>query len=272
MGGGPLQLEYNNVQVLRSWLALAVLCVGTARGAAPSYSTAGIVNTPNSTLGPFAPGSVVSIYGTGLGESAEGTALDAGALKLPFELNNAHVYVGGYPAPMLFASESQINFLIPSNMIPGAVTIRVAVDGNTIPSGPEITVQLVDAVPALFPMAGGYAIATHDDGTVLTPDSPAHAWDIVVIYLTGLGRIQLKSAPEDIPTRAWPILQLSDLQVSLGGVVMDPAFVKYAGVTPGSAGLYQINLALPDKLGTDPEIRVAVAGQSSPAGLKLPLR
>jgi uncharacterized protein (TIGR03437 family) len=68
------------------------------------------------------------------------------------------------------------------------------------------------------------------------------------------------------------MLRLSDLKVSLGGVVMDPVLVKYAGMTPGFAGLYQINLALPGNLGTDPEIRVAVGDQQSPAGLKLPLR
>jgi uncharacterized protein (TIGR03437 family) len=45
--------------------------------------------------------------------------------------------------------------------------------------------------------------------------------------------------------------------------------IKYAGVTPGYAGLYQINLALPDSPGQDPEIRVAIGDQSTPSGLKL---
>ena len=37
---------------------------------------------------------------------------------------------------------------------------------------------------------------------------------------------------------------------------MDPGLIKYAGLTPGSAGLYQINLYLPEGTGNDPEIGV----------------
>jgi uncharacterized protein (TIGR03437 family) len=121
-------------------------------------------------------------------------------------------------------------------------------------------------------MTGGYAIATHADGTLLTTDSPAHAGDTVVIYLTGLGRTSPNPAPGEIPHYAGQMVQLSGLKVSLGGSALDPIWIKYAGLTPGSAGLYQINLVLPDNLGTDPEILVAVAGQSSPAGLKLAVR
>ena len=250
-------------------MALAVLCVGTARGAAPSYSAAGIVNTPNYTLGPFAPGSVVTIFGTGLARSAQGGAVSASG-ALPIEINSVRVYVSDSPAALFYVSDSQINFLMPSDRVAGPVTIRVVVEGST---GPEITVALVDAMPALFiPLDGVYAIATHADGTLLTADSPAHAWDTVVIYLTGLGRTAPNPALGEVPSQAAQMVRLSDLKVTLGGVVMDPAFVKYAGVTPGFAGLYQINLALPDHLGTDPEIRVAVGDQSSPAGLKLPVR
>lgn len=270
---GWAKLEYNNIQVLRSWLALAVLCVGAARGAAPSYSAASIVNSSNYAPGPFAPGSIVSIFGSGLAESARGIAVDASALKLPFELNNARVFVSDHPAALFYASDGQINFQIPTNLVAGPVTIRVAVDSNTIFPGPEVA--LVDAAPALFllPPEGVYAIAQHADFTLITADSPAHAREIVVIYLTGLGRTAPNPATGEIPPLiAAPMERLSDLKVSLDGVVMDPIQVKYAGQTPGYAGLYQINLALPDNVGTDPEIRVAVDGQSSPAGLKLPVR
>lgn len=259
--------------MLRAWLALAVLLSGTARGAGPNYSAAGIVNTANYTLGPFAPNSVVTIFGSGLARSAQGVAMTPGLPQLPKELNFARVTVSGYEAPLLYASDSQINFLIPSDLIPGNVPIRVMVEGSTM-AGPDVTVTLVDAAPALFPMAGGYAIATHADGTLLTADSPAHAKDIVVIYLTGLGRTSPNPAPGEILplTAQAQMVRLSDLKVSLDGSTVDPILIKYAGLTPGSAGLYQINLEVPSNVGTDPEIRVAVANQSSPAGLKLAVR
>jgi uncharacterized protein (TIGR03437 family) len=209
---------------------------------------------------------MITIFGSGLARSAQGVTLAAGAAQLPTEINYVQVFVSNTPAALFYVSDSQINFLIPSVLLPGNITIRVAREGV---SGPEITVTLVDAAPALFPMASGYAIATHADGTLLTADSPAHAGDTVVIYLTGLGRTSPNPAPGEIPFYAGLMVGLGNLQVSLGGNAVDPILIKYAGLTPGSAGLYQINLFLPGGLGTDPEIRVAVAGQSSPAGLKL---
>jgi uncharacterized protein (TIGR03437 family) len=65
------------------------------------------------------------------------------------------------------------------------------------------------------------------------------------------------------------MVRTGDLKVVLGGAVLDWWRIKYAGLTPGSAGLYQINLLLPDNPGTDPEIRVTVGDQTAPAGLKL---
>src|SRR5579872_3179338 len=53
--------SYNELTVHRAWPALAVLLCSAARGQAPAYSAAGIVNTANYAPGPFAPNSVVSI-------------------------------------------------------------------------------------------------------------------------------------------------------------------------------------------------------------------
>lgn len=253
--------------MLRAWLALAVLLSGTARGAGPSYSAAGIVNTPNYTLGPFAPNSVVTIFGSGLARSAQG--VDPGTLQLPTEINFVRVYVSDQPVALFYVSDSQINFLVPSGMKPGNVTVRVVTEGV---SGPYVTATLVDAAPALFTMAGGYAIATHADNTLLTADSPGHTGDIVVIYLTGLGWTSPNPAPGQVLPYAAPMVRLSDLKVFLGGSAVDPILIKYAGLTPGWAGLYQINLMLPANAGADAEIRVAVADQSSPGGLKLAVR
>jgi len=46
--------------------------------------------------------------------------------------------------------------------------------------------------------------------------------------------------------------------------------VWYAGLTPGSAGLYQINLKLLDGVDGDVEIRAAAGDQMSTSGVKLP--
>jgi uncharacterized protein (TIGR03437 family) len=226
-----------------------------------------MVNAPNYAPGPFAPNSVATIFGSGLARSSQGLTADVILNNtLPKELNSTRVYVLDEPAPLLYVSDGQVNFLVPGDQLDGDVKIRVVREGVT---GPEITVTLVDAAPALFQTAAGYAIAAHVDNSVIAPGSPAQAGEIIVVYACGLGVTQPNPAPGVIPQTAALIQRLSDLKVYLGGTAIDPGSILYAGLTPGSAGLYQINLVLPDDLGTDPEIRVAIADQSSPAGLKL---
>ena len=249
------------------WLVFALLLANTAWGQAPAYSAASMVNGSNYAPGPFAPNSIVSIFGSGLALSTQGlTAGDIVNNTLPVELNSTRVYVSDYQAPLLYVSNAQINFLVPGNQVLGDVKIRVVREGLT---GPEVTVTLVDAAPALFETAAGYAIAAHVDNSAIAPGSPAQAGETIVVYACGLGRTQPNPAPGAIPQNAAVIQRLSDLKVYLGGTAIDPPRIQYAGLTPGSAGLYQINLVLPDGLGTDPEIRVAIADQSSSAGLKL---
>ena len=65
---------------------------------------------------------------------------------------------------------------------------------------------------------------------------------------------------------------MSALKITLGAASVDRSLIKYAGLTPYSAGLYQINLVIPPNLTPDPEIRVSINEQSSPAGLKLAVR
>jgi uncharacterized protein (TIGR03437 family) len=177
--------------------------------------------------------------------------------------------VDNYPAPLFYVSDGQINFLVPAKQVTGDVKIRVAREGL---SGPEVTIQVADAAPALFSTTGGYAIATHADNSLMTVDAPARGGETIVIYATGLGKTSPNPATGEIPQYAGQIVNLATLKVKLDGAVLEASRIAYAGLTPASAGLYQINLVLPDKPGTDPEIVVSIGDQSSPAGLKLPVR
>jgi uncharacterized protein (TIGR03437 family) len=254
--------------MLRVWLALAVLCAGTAGAAGPSYSAAGIVNASSYTAGPFAPGSVVSIFGSGLARSTHIlSADDLSGGNLPLEMNFVRVYVEDQLVPLLFVSAGQINFIMSTVQKTGTARVRVVTEGLT---GPEITVNLVDCAPALFQMDGGYAIATSASGKLLTADAPAHPGDIIVVYITGLGRTLINPQPGEVPRAASQIVNLVSLKVAIGPVTLDPALIKYAGLTPGSAGLYQLNLAIPDGVGTDPQI--VVTGNIGSGGLKLYIR
>src|SRR5208283_4923655 len=162
--------------MLRTWLVFAVLLTSAAWGQAPAYSAAGIVSAGDYTPAPFAPNSILSIFGSGLAWSTQVlTADDIVNNTLPMALNGTRVYVMDEPAPLLYVSDGQVNFLVPSDQLDGDVTVRVVREGVT---GPEIAMTLVDAAPALFQTAAGYAIAAHADNSLVAPGSPAQAGEI----------------------------------------------------------------------------------------------
>lgn len=251
----------------RTWLVLGVLVFRTAWAQAPAYTAEDIVNSSDYSPGPFAPNSVLTIFGSNL--SWYTYALEASDIAgniLPTELASVSVYVDNWPAPLLYVSGPQINFIVPGNEIGGTITLRVVREGVT---GPEVSLVLVDAAPALFDTGTGYAVATHGDGSLLTDASPAQPGETVVVYATGLGATSPNPSPGELPQTAAPLLWLSTLSVSLDGTVLPSYLIKYAGATPLSAGLYQLNIELPSEVGADPAIQVAMGTQTSSGTLKI---
>jgi uncharacterized protein (TIGR03437 family) len=246
-----------------AWFVLAALAGSAARGAAPSYSTESIVNASDYAPGPFAPNSIVSIFGVELSYGVEGLTNQN---RLPDTLADVRVYVANNPVPLIYVCPTQINFVVPSNLPAGNFLVRVARQGLT---GPEVAITVVDAAPQLFKSKDGYAIAQHGaDYSLVTPDSPAKPGEVIVFYASGLGRtIPNLATPFDI--QQIPSKVAGELNLSLGGIAVNPADIWYAGLTPGIAGVYQINLKLGDALGTDSEIRASMAGQTSAVGVKL---
>ena len=74
-----------------------------------------------------------------------------------------------------------------------------------------------------------------------------------------------------IPIAAAPLIAGANLSILLDGVAVNPSAIDYAGVAPGFAGLYQINLTLPVSTGSNPEIRLRLDGASSIPGVHLPV-
>jgi uncharacterized protein (TIGR03437 family) len=248
----------------RYWLVLGVLAAGISWAQAPAYTADDIVNASDYSPAPFAPNSVLSIFGSNLSWYA--VAMSATTVAAPTSLGGVTVYVNGLAAPLLYVSGPQINFLIPSMELIGNVTVRVERQGT---SGPKVTITLVNCAPALFDLGTGFAIATHADGTLLSAASPGQPGEIVVVYATGLGYTDPNPQSGEIPAAAATLKWLSSLRVSLGGGALSADRIKYAGVTPGCVGLYQLNIELPQDVPPDPAIQVAVGGRSTSGALKI---
>ena len=94
-----------------------------------------------------------------------------------------------YKSPILFANATQINCIIPSGLTVGG-TAAVTVTSGTSASDGLFTVGVVAADPGIFTLASdgiGPGAILNSDMSVNTPTNPAHAGDIVAIYMTGLG-------------------------------------------------------------------------------------
>jgi uncharacterized protein (TIGR03437 family) len=234
---------------------------------APSYSGASIVNAATQTIGTLAPNTIATIYGTNLSWTTHAvTSADLDGGTLPSSLEGVTVYVNGIVGSLFYVSPGQINFLIPYEIVATTATVYVARQGV---SGPPAVIPLANAAPGFFQWSGNFALAEHADGSLISSSSPAQAGEIVVLYAAGLGRTSPDVSAGHIVFTATSILYASELQILLNGVPCPSSSIYYAGLAPGYAGLYQINLMLPDVLPPDPSIRMVMGAQTSPGAIFL---
>jgi uncharacterized protein (TIGR03437 family) len=130
-------------------------------------------------------------------------------------------------------------------------------------------VTLAPAAPGLFQLDAHNVVATLVNGSVLTSEAPAHPGDIVVLYATGLGATTPPAVYGQLPMAAAPLAAGANLKILLDGVAVADGAVTYAGAAPGFAGLYQINLTLPETTGVNPEIKLVMGTASSIGGVHL---
>ncbi len=229
------------------------------------------MNAADNQSDTLAPNTIGTIYGTNLAYSTAGLTpgdIQGGLLPITLGASETTVYVGLFAADLYYVSPTQINFLVPPNLLPGAVTVHVTVDTT---NGPAIAMTLAPAAPALFQLDASHAVATRLDGSVLTPASPAHPGDIVVLYATGLGATVPPAVYGQLPTAAAALVPGANLQILLDGVAVDASAISYAGIAPENAGLYQINLTLPMSSGANPQIQLVMDQASSISGVHLPV-
>jgi uncharacterized protein (TIGR03437 family) len=232
----------------------------------PVVATGGILDAASFSAGePVTPGALIAIFGSNLANGAAAAA----TLPLPETLAGTQVIVGGVTMPLLYASPTQINAMVPFT-VASATTQQVIVQSGSALSVPEPSF-VAPGAPAAFTRNGsgsGPAIvaALNSDGTayIVTPNQPAHPGSVIVIYCTGLGGVQSSiHAGEAVPLT--PLAPVgSQVNLTLGGV---PVNVLYAGLVPTFSGLYQVNATIPAGIapGTAVPLVLTTQGISSPA-------
>jgi trimeric autotransporter adhesin len=235
----------------------------TANPGVPVVSSDGIVNGASfAAHRPFAPGSFISIFGSSLADGPISSLL-------PFliQLGNARVALGGIPLPLQFTKGSQINAVLPYN-IPVNTVQQLVVEHASLLTIP-IKLNVATAQPAIFTTtqsgSGQGAITVYrgvDQQPVADTSNPAGAGDTIIIYCTGLGAVT-PAVPAGSMTPADHLTNtVNPASVTIGGL---NAPVNFAGLTPGYAGLYQINAVVPKGVvpGDAVPVTATVAGQTS---------
>jgi uncharacterized protein (TIGR03437 family) len=217
-----------------------------ANGPIAAASAASAV--PNS----LAPGALTALYGAGL---AIGTDT-ASEFPLPRSLAGASVTVNGISAPILYASPSQINFQIPFEISPGAAQIGISVNGA--PAG-TMTVPVFPIAPGIFLQSSGDAAVVNQDGSINSSSQPAPVGSVLAAYMTGLGSLN-PALSTGMAAPQSPLSTVSGVTATIGGV---SATVQYAGVAPGFAGLYQVNIQIPAVASGQNNLRILIQGAGS---------
>lgn len=261
-----------SIEVMPRVLWLGAMLATLTWAQAPVYNSSSIVNAATNQPGALAPLSLVSLYGVNLAYATKALTADEirnGQLPTTLIGTGVVVSIDSVAVPILFVSPSQVNFLIPGNTRTGLRRLRLSREGL---AGPEIEVRIADSAPGLFPMSSQTVIASHADGRLVSADAPAEPGELIILYAAGLGATLPALNGLTLPTAAASISARRDLGLLLNGEPIADDLIYYAGVTPGFAGLYQINFRVPASITPNPEIRLRLPGQISPPSLSLPVR
>jgi len=221
------------------------------------------------------PGALLSLYGLHFGgKSAEGGFTS-------FKAGDVTVEMDGRPIPILgvYEPQGQINVVTPMDL---PVNRRVIITLRTPQGTMNYPVFSYPVLPSLFkltepaPPNRAFAIATlantawlplpasaadalklpkdcvaNEINVLSTCAAPVKAGDILQVYATGLGLATsdgtesgIKLANGTVAPADGSVLHrlVTPLAVTVGGVFAETVF---AGLAPGYAGLYQINIRIP---------------------------
>jgi uncharacterized protein (TIGR03437 family) len=220
----------------------------------------GISSAASYSASAIAPGSLINIYGDHLAGSA-GTF---SSYPLVPELSGTEVLLAGKAMPLISVSEDRIIAQVPYE-IGFNTSQQLVVRNGTTQSAPQM-VPVAPAQPAVFTVnqqGTGQAVATvGNSATLADANHPVKAGDVIVIYCAGLGAV----TPPVASGAAAPVNPLSRTATPAVTVGGQPALVQFSGLTPGYAGLYQINAVVPAGVtaGDEVPVVVTIAGQTSP--------
>jgi uncharacterized protein (TIGR03437 family) len=195
----------------------------------------------------FAPGAIMSLYGTGMG----GFAQTAATIPLPIYMAGFEAWVNGYMAPLWYVSPNQVNLQIPYEVDAGTAVLIV---GNPYRN---MTYNLVVAAagPGIFTLPNGF----------LNPSQTARAGQETFLYITGEGQVTPGLADGATPAAGTTVANLpkplAAVSMTVGGIAVTD--IPFVGIPSGLVGVTQINFVIPANVPSGPQPVVVTVGTAS---------
>jgi uncharacterized protein (TIGR03437 family) len=237
-----------------------------------------VVNAASYIGGPVSPGEMVTIFGSVIGPpTAAYATVDPSTGKLATTIGGVQVLFSGTPAPMIYASSTQVSAVVPYEIASAAnPSVRIVYEGQT---SDAYALTLAASAPGLFSQnasGGGQGAILNQDNTLNWGGHLAAPGSIVQMFLTGEGQTNPPGVTGAITTATLPPPQVTPapvlpIQVWIYG---QPAVYTYAGEAPGNvAGVMQLNVRIPANVSLSglPFVQVSIGGKMSQFGVDISL-
>jgi uncharacterized protein (TIGR03437 family) len=233
-------------------------------GSQPNVHIAAVVGAGLSTpaVKQISPNALITMFGSNFTDSgAQFVAGDSDLVngQLPTRLGGVCVLIGADFASLLAVFPNQINAQVPSTPGSGDDFMQVITNcGAQNDSRSNIVKATLQAAsPEFFYLAhnpgGKNPIAAMDAAmnALIGPGdlmpgvtSPARPGQVITLFGTGFGATSPAFPAGVLPDRA--ASTVLPVKVTIGNIQLAASDILYAGVSPGLAGVYQINVRVPD--------------------------
>jgi uncharacterized protein (TIGR03437 family) len=231
---------------------------------------AGIMNAASLAPDPLAIGTLIDIDGSGLSDGAV-SAPDENQQPLPTGLGGVQVFLNGLALPLLSVSPTEVRTQIPYTLDESAAAslyVRTQHADGQVTITNAAALRTAPATPGIFgfggpePRQGMILHAAPDSadgaGTPVTAADPARPGEQLIVWATGLGKLD-----SDVPPRAGvpyngpgdPQL-LYPVSASIDG---QPAQVVSARLPQGGIGIYEIRLLVPASMPAESVARLIIS-------------
>jgi len=215
----------------------------------PALAPNGVVDaaTGQPRANGYAPGSYISLYGTGLSDvlkvvSTPYLPVSLAGVSVSFDNPGANVSV---PGRLHFVSPGQINVQVPWECR-GLTEVSMKVSIGEIVQSAVFNIRIANVSPGAFEYREGsnqLSAAALDEGfAVIGEANPARRGRALQFYFNGLGEVSAQPGSGEAAGGNPLSSTVNVPSVSIGG---REAQVLFSGLAPGLVGLYQVNVIVP---------------------------